>query len=86
FSGADRVGDLNRVSLGVQSRLIEDSAGRDRLTLGLGQSLYFAVRRIDSDGDPSTLPPRPEDAPNANPLSRYQATRDRSPLVTRLDW
>ncbi|MBE0462487.1 MAG: LPS-assembly protein LptD [Halomonadaceae bacterium] len=86
FSGADRVGDLNRVSLGVQSRLIEDSSGRDRLTFGVGQSVYFAERRIDSEGDPDTLPARPEEDPNVNPQRYYQATRDRSPLVTRLDW
>lgn len=86
FSGADRVGDLNRLSYGVQSRLLEDASGRDRLTFGLGQSVYFDDRRIDSEGDPNTLPDRPEDNPNVNPQSRYQATRDRSPLVTRLDW
>ena len=86
FSGTDRVGDLNRVSVGVQSRLLEDSTGRDRLTIGVGQSLYFAERRIDSEGDPDTLPARPEEDPGVNPQRRYQATRDRSPLVTRLDW
>ncbi|WP_252106932.1 MULTISPECIES: LPS-assembly protein LptD [unclassified Halomonas] len=86
FSGADRVGDLNRISYGVQSRLIEDDAGRDRLTFGVGQSAYFAERRIDENGDPDTLPDRPEENPFVNPQSRYQATRERSPLVTRLDW
>ncbi|MCP1314720.1 LPS-assembly protein LptD [Halomonas sp. 707D7] len=86
FSGADRVGDLNRISYGVQSRLIEDASGRDRLTFGIGQSAYFADRRIDENGDPDTLPDRPEDNPFVNPQSRYQATRDRSPLVTRLEW
>tara|TARA_R110002012_G_scaffold11866_1_gene53068 strand:+ start:33 stop:2483 length:2451 start_codon:yes stop_codon:yes gene_type:complete len=86
FSGTDRVGDINRLSYGVQSRLLEDSSGRDRLSLGVGQSVYFAERRIDSEGDADTLPDRPEENPNVNPLSRYQATRDRSPLVTRLDW
>ncbi|MCL5426929.1 MAG: LPS-assembly protein LptD [Gammaproteobacteria bacterium] len=86
FSGADRVGDLNRLSYGVQSRLMEDASGRDRLTFGVGQSAYFDDRRIDSDGDPDTLPDRPEDNPNVNPESFYQATRDRSPIVSRLDW
>ena len=86
FSGADRVGDLNRLSYGVESRLLEDSSGRDRLSFGVGQSVYFDERRIDSEGDADTLPDRPEDNPNINPESRYQATRDRSPLVTRLDW
>ncbi|MGP9684424.1 LPS-assembly protein LptD [Halomonas sp. AOP25-F1-15] len=86
FSGADRVGDLNRLSYGVQSRLLEDASGRDRLSFGIGQSAYFDERRIDSDGDPNSLPDRPEDNPNVNPESRYQATRDRSPVVSRLDW
>ncbi|MGO2147945.1 LPS-assembly protein LptD [Halomonas sp.] len=86
FSGGDRVGDLNRVSVGVQTRFIEDDSGRDRLTFGIGQSLYFSDRRIDSDGDPDTLPARPEEDPYVNPQRYYQATRDRSPLVTRLDW
>tara|TARA_R110000851_G_scaffold7005_1_gene27636 strand:+ start:3335 stop:5785 length:2451 start_codon:yes stop_codon:yes gene_type:complete len=86
FSGTDRVGDLNRLSYGVQSRLLEDASGRDRLSFGVGQSVYFDDRRIDSEGDADTLPDRPEDNPSVNPESRYQATRDRSPLVTRLDW
>ncbi|GEN27313.1 LPS-assembly protein LptD [Halovibrio variabilis] len=86
FSGADRVGDINRLSYGMQSRLLEDASGRDRLSLGVGQSVYFDDRRIDSEGNADTLPDRPEDNPNVNPESRYQATRDRSPLVSRLDW
>lgn len=86
FSGTDRVGDLNRLSYGVQSRLVEDSSGRDRLSFGIGQSVYFDERRIGSEGDADTLPDRPEENPNVNPESYYQATRDRSPLVTRLDW
>ncbi|MCS2609717.1 LPS-assembly protein LptD [Halomonas dongshanensis] len=86
FSGADRVGDLNRLSVGLESRLLEDASGRERLRAGIGQSYYFSERRIDRDGNPDTLPARPEDDPSVNPLSRYQATRDRSPVVSRLDW
>lgn len=80
FSGADRVGDLNRLSYGLQSRLLEDASGRDRLSLGIGQSVYFDERRIDIEGDADTLPPRTDGE------RYYQATRDRSPLVSRLDW
>ncbi|MCE8033507.1 LPS-assembly protein LptD [Halomonas sp. MCCC 1A11057] len=82
FSGSDRIGDLNRLSLGVSSRFLEDASGRERFTLGVGQALYFDDRNIDMAGDPDTLPP-----PRADGGERlYQATRDRSPLVTRLDW
>ncbi|PMR69997.1 LPS-assembly protein LptD [Halomonas heilongjiangensis] len=80
FSGADRVGDLNRLSLGVESRLLEDARGRERLSVGVGQSAYFDDRTIDMNGDPDTLPPE------SNFERHYRATRDRSPLVTRLDW
>ncbi|MFG6138669.1 LPS-assembly protein LptD [Halomonas sp. B23F22_10] len=80
FSGGDRVGDLNRLSYGVESRLLEDESGRERLSLGLGQAFYFEDRHIDMDGDPDTLP-SDEDS-----YEYYAATRDRSPLVTRLNW
>jgi LPS-assembly protein len=84
FSGADRVGDLNRLSVGVDSRLLEDARGRERLALGVGQAFYFDDRHIDLDGDPDTLPPPPE--AGGDFLRHYNATRDRSSLVTRLDW
>lgn len=84
FSGADRVGDLNRVSVGLDSRLIEDARGRERLAVGVGQAFYFDDRYIDMNGDPDTLPRAPE--AGGNFMRYYTATRDRSPLVARLDW
>ncbi|GHE20694.1 LPS-assembly protein LptD [Halomonas urumqiensis] len=81
FSGADRVGDLNRISLGVESRLLDDQQGRERLSVGIGQSAYFDDRHIDINGDPDTLPNRDTD-----PEAWYRATRDRSPLVSHVDW
>jgi LPS-assembly protein len=80
FSGADRVGDLNRLSVGVDSRLLEDDSGRERLAVGLGQAAYFDDRTIDLAGNPDALPPR------SNDERYYNATRDRSPLVARADW
>ncbi|MGR4069385.1 LPS-assembly protein LptD [Billgrantia sp. C5P2] len=82
FSGSDRIGDLNRLSYGVSSRFLEDAAGRERFMLGVGQAVYFDDRSIDMAGDPDTLP-----SPAADDGERlYQATRERSPVVTRLDW
>ncbi|QTF93624.1 LPS-assembly protein LptD [Halomonas sp. BM-2019] len=78
FSGRDRVGDLNRLSLGVESRLLEDERGRERVSVGVGQAYYFEDRTIDIDGDPNTLP--------RDFMDRYRVTRERSPLVTRADW
>ncbi|NIC04607.1 LPS-assembly protein LptD [Billgrantia bachuensis] len=82
FSGSDRIGDLNRLSYGISSRFLEDAAGRERFTLGMGQAVYFDDRNIDMAGDPDTLPsPALDDGERL-----YQATRNRSPVVTRLDW
>ncbi|QFU00660.1 LPS-assembly protein LptD precursor [Halomonas sp. THAF5a] len=80
FSGSDRVGDLNRVSLGVESRLLADDSGRERLSLGIGQAYYLEDRTIDMAGDPDTLPA------DRDSYDYYLATRERSPLVTRADW
>ncbi|WP_163558531.1 LPS-assembly protein LptD [Halomonas sp. NO4] len=89
FTGADRVGDLHRLSVGLDSRLLEDDGGRERLALGLGQALYLDDRHIDLGndrraGDPDLLPPSPEEGGNFQRY--YRATRERSQLVTRLDW
>ena len=82
FSGSDRVGDLNRLSYAASTRFLEDASGRERFSLGVGQAVYFDDRNIDMAGDPDTLP-----SPAADGGERlYQATRDRSPVVTRLDW
>ncbi|MBB3230329.1 LPS-assembly protein LptD [Halomonas stenophila] len=80
FTGGDRIGDLNRFSYGTESRLLEDASGRERLSLGVGQAVYFEDRTIDLGGDPDTLPSE------QNFPRFYDATRDRSPWVTRLDW
>ena len=81
FSGSDRVGDLNRLSLGLDSRLLADDTGRERLSVGVGQAYYLEDRRIDMAGDPDALPD-----PDTRREDYYRATRDRSPLVTRVDW
>ncbi|XGA79349.1 LPS-assembly protein LptD [Halomonas sp. CH40] len=86
FSGSDRVGDLNRLSLGFESRLIEDSNSQEHLSVGVGQSLYFSDRRVGIDGDDQSLPQQADVNPDVNPERFYQATRDRSPLVSRLEW
>ncbi len=45
FSGTDRVGDANQLTVGVASRYIEDASGAERLRLGLGVIRYF--RNLD---------------------------------------
>ncbi|EPC02275.1 hypothetical protein L861_16330 [Litchfieldella anticariensis FP35 = DSM 16096] len=85
FSGSDRVGDLNRLSYGVSTRFLEDDSGRQRVSLGVGQAVYFDDRTIDMAGDPDTLPPEDDSTPERF-YRFYNATRSRSPVVTQLDW
>lgn len=86
FSGNDRVGDLNRLSVGLESRLIENANSQEHLSLGVGQSIYFADRRVGIDGNDQSLPQQPDVNSDVNPERFYQATRERSPLVSRLEW
>lgn len=45
FSGTDRIGDENKLSLGVTSRWIEEN-GFERQRVSVGQALYFKDREV----------------------------------------
>ncbi|WP_347902328.1 LPS-assembly protein LptD [Pseudomonas purpurea] len=49
FTGSDRVGDENKLSLGVTNRWIEDN-GFERQTISVGQALYFKDREVQLPG------------------------------------
>lgn len=49
FSGKDRVGDENRLSLGVTSRWIQ-ADGLERQRISLGQAFHFADRKVQLPG------------------------------------
>ncbi len=51
FSGPDRVGDTNQVSLGLVTRFIDRNTGFEHLRAGIGQSYYFADREVTLPGD-----------------------------------
>ena len=46
FTGADRVGDTEQVSVSITSRLLEADSGLERLSLGMGQIYYLQNRLI----------------------------------------
>ena len=46
FSGLDRLGDANQMSLGVSTRLIGASNGREYFRASLGRISYFKDRRV----------------------------------------
>ncbi|MGI9295905.1 MAG: LPS-assembly protein LptD, partial [Pseudomonadales bacterium] len=56
FTGHDRVGDANQLTLGVTTRFIDDDTGAERLSASVGQIFYFDDRTVivDNDPDPGT--------------------------------
>ncbi len=52
FSGADRQGDANQVTLALSSRLIGASDGRSRLEASVGQIFYFRDLKVQLEGTP----------------------------------
>lgn len=46
FSGADRIGDADQLSVAVTSRLIDETGGREWLSGSLGQIFYLADRQV----------------------------------------
>ncbi|RON44785.1 LPS-assembly protein LptD [Pseudomonas frederiksbergensis] len=49
FTGSDRVGDENKLSLGVTNRWIEEN-GFERQRISVGQALYFKDREVQLPG------------------------------------
>lgn len=53
FSGADRVGDANQLTLALTSRLLEPGTGYERLRASIGQIYYFRDRDVTLPGNAS---------------------------------
>ncbi|WP_147479694.1 LPS-assembly protein LptD, partial [Pseudomonas amygdali] len=49
FTGSDRIGDENKLSLGITNRWIEDN-GFERQRFSIGQALYFEDRKVQLPG------------------------------------
>jgi LPS-assembly protein len=50
FTGADRIGDANQVTLGLTSRIYKKEGGDELMNARIGQALYFEDRRVSLDG------------------------------------
>jgi len=46
FSGADRIGDANQLTLALTSRIIDQETGREKLRATIGQIQYFDDREV----------------------------------------
>lgn len=52
FTGSDRVGDANQLSLGLTTRFFEAPTLQERFSASLGQIIYFEDRRVQLPGEP----------------------------------
>ncbi|MAR89359.1 MAG: hypothetical protein CML06_00550 [Pseudomonadales bacterium] len=61
FTGGDRIGDANQVSVGLTSRLINQDTGAEEVNISLGQIFYLRDREVqlnmDDDPEDTTLSP-----------------------------
>lgn len=48
FTGLDRLGDTNQLTLGLTSRFLDAVAGNERLNFTLGQIFYFQKRQVSA--------------------------------------
>lgn len=55
FSGVDRIGDANQLSVGLTSRLMNAASGREYLRASIGQIRYFDDRRVTRTGTQNPL-------------------------------
>jgi len=46
FSGSDRVGDADRLSLGLTTRVLDPDDGKEKLRASLGRIFYFKDRKV----------------------------------------
>ncbi|CRL50229.1 MULTISPECIES: LPS-assembly protein LptD [Pseudomonas] len=71
FSGTDRVGDENKLSLGITNRWIEDD-GFERQRISIGQAMYFKDREVQ--------------LPGINPKTRADAQANVSPYALEYEY
>ncbi len=76
YSGNDRIGDADQLSMGLRTRFIDTSNYREWLSISLGQARYFADRKLNFVFDPET-----REFTDLGP-----DTSSVSPLVTQIDY
>lgn len=88
YSGADRQADANQLTLAISTRMIRQSDGHERLSLG-GQIRYFADSRVRLPNEPITEQGRSAWVVDANyaPTDRWTigASYQRDPKFNRTD-
>ncbi|MFZ2314499.1 MAG: LPS assembly protein LptD [Gammaproteobacteria bacterium] len=76
FTGIDRIGDTNQLSLGITTRLLDNETGLEKARFGVGDIIYFANRRVTTCNDPTVCTDNPDNPANHRRLSPISAVFD----------
>lgn len=55
YSGYDRLGDANQISLGVNTRILESDTGEEILSFGIGQAYFLTKRKVSLQSVPGNI-------------------------------
>jgi LPS-assembly protein len=72
FSGIDRIGDANQLSIGIATKFYDQETGFQKASAGIGQIIYFANRRVtlcESGTVCADYPDSPENTSRQSPIS-----------------
>ena len=82
FAGLDRIGDANRIAMGLTSRLLSTTTGRERLTARVGVVRHFRDRRVTFAGRPG-----PDETRRTSPVAgEVQTSLGPVSLISTLAW
>ncbi|MDA8561522.1 LPS assembly protein LptD [Gammaproteobacteria bacterium] len=73
FSGLDRIGDANQISLGITTRFMDLHSGVEKISAGIGQIIYFKDRRVTLCETQNACEKNIESPENTNSLSPLSA-------------
>ena len=55
FLGIDRIADMDQLSVGITSRIIDANSGRELMSATIGQALYLSDQVVTLPGEPMSL-------------------------------
>jgi len=90
FTGYDRIGDENRLTIGLTSRTLGGADGREWFRISLGEILYFGPRRVQLIGETADQESRSSIAGelSTNPVEGWvaRASFQWDPNLTQNQW
>ena len=73
FLGVDRIADMDQLSVGITSRIIDVDTGRVLMSATIGQALYLGEQRVTLPVEPPPVEPPPVEPPIVSDSSDYIA-------------